>query len=157
MNELDNNQELKSVGLKVTAPRLKILEIFQKAHSEKNDSHLTAEDVYQILNRENYDIGLATVYRVLAQFEAAGILSRHYFDKDRASYELDNGEHHDHIICTYCGKVEEFIDVEIEKRQKTIAQRYGFEMQYHALSLFGICADCQEKIRQRRMKQQRNS
>lgn len=152
MSENDSNAELKTAGLKVTAPRLKILEIFQKAHLEKTDSHLTAEDVYQILAKENYDIGLATVYRVLAQFEAAGILSRHHFDKERASYELDNGEHHDHIVCTHCGKVEEFIDEEIEKRQRIIAQRYGFEMLYHALSLFGICSECQEKIRSKRLK-----
>lgn len=139
-------EELKSMGLKATAPRLKILEIFQKAQTEKGVRHLSAEDVYRMLLEEKIDVGLATVYRVLTQFEAAGILARHHFGDDRATYELDDGAHHDHIVCTRCGRVEEFIDNEIEKRQKQIAAKMGFELESHSLALYGICSDCLKKI-----------
>ncbi|MDO4938262.1 MAG: ferric iron uptake transcriptional regulator [Sutterellaceae bacterium] len=139
-------QELKSVGLKATAPRMRILEIFQKAQESGTERHLSAEDVYKLLVAENLDVGLATVYRVLTQFETAGLIVRHYFGNDRATYEMDDGGHHDHIVCTRCGRVEEFVDKEIERRQKQVAQRLGFELEDHALSLYGICADCQKKL-----------
>lgn len=142
-------QELKSVGLKATVPRMKILEIFQKAKSS-GERHLCAEDVYRILSSENMDVGLATVYRVLTQFEQAGILVRHHFAGDKATYEVDDGEHHDHIVCTRCGRVEEFVDKEIEKRQRQIAQRLGFDLESHALSLYGVCSECRQKEQQKK-------
>lgn len=138
--------ELKNAGLKATAPRMRILEIFQKAQETGSERHLSAEDVYKLLVAENIDIGLATVYRVLTQFETAGLIVRHYFGNDRATYEMDDGAHHDHIVCTRCGRVEEFVDKEIESRQKQVAERLGFELEDHALSLYGICSDCQKKI-----------
>lgn len=127
--------ELKNTGLKATLPRLKILEIFQKGEPR----HMTAEDVFRILLQERTDIGLATVYRVLLQFEQAGILTRSSFDGGRAVYELNEGHHHDHLICLDCGKVEEFFDEEIEKRQKAIAKAKGFTIAEHALSLYANC------------------
>ena len=138
-------EELKGAGLKATAPRMKILEIFQKAQQQGTPRHLSAEDVYRLLVKENVDVGLATVYRVLTQFETAGILVRHHFGNDRATYEVDDGAHHDHIVCTRCGRVEEFVDRDIEKRQRQIAEKMGFELESHALSLYGICSDCQAK------------
>ena len=137
---MTNIDELKSTGLKATLPRLKILEIFQKGAQR----HMTAEDVFRVLLDERSDIGLATVYRVLTQFEQAGILIRSNFEGGKAIYELDEGQHHDHFICTACGKVEEFYDAEIEKRQQKIAKDRGFVLQDHALSLYGICnkGDC---------------
>lgn len=138
-------QELKSAGLKATVPRMKILEIFQKAQGEGSERHLSAEDVYRLLVADNLDVGLATVYRVLTQFEQAGILKRHHFASDRATYEIDDGAHHDHIVCTRCGRVEEFVDRDIEKRQDDIAQRLGFLLEGHALSLYGVCSECQAK------------
>lgn len=133
-----NIDELKNTGLKATLPRLKILEIFQTAGLR----HKTAEDVYRILLNEHSDIGLATVYRVLTQFEQAGILERSHFESGKAVYELNEGKHHDHLICTGCGKVEEFYDAEIERRQQMIAQDKGWIMQDHAMSLYGLCAEC---------------
>lgn len=127
--------DLKSTGLKVTAPRLKILEIFQKGHQR----HMTAEDVYRQLILQKMDIGLATVYRVLMQFEQADILKRSHFESERAVYELNEGEHHDHLVCLDCGRVEEFHDAEIEALQIKIAQRQGFEIADHALSLYAHC------------------
>lgn len=127
--------ELKSTGLKATMPRLKILEIFQKGEPR----HMTAEDVYKILLQDQTDIGLATVYRVLLQFEQASILTRSSFDGGKAVYELNEGHHHDHLVCLDCGKVEEFYDEEIEKRQKTIAKSKGFVIADHALSLYANC------------------
>ncbi len=127
--------ELKSTGLKATLPRLKILEIFQKGEPR----HMTAEDVFRILLQDRTDIGLATVYRVLLQFEQASILTRSSFDGGRAVYELNEGHHHDHLICLDCGKVEEFFDEEIEKRQKAIAKAKGFAIADHALSLYANC------------------
>lgn len=146
----ETEQELKNVGLKATAPRMRILEIFQKAHETEVGRHLSAEDVYKQLVAENIDVGLATVYRVLTQFEAAGLIVRHYFGNDRATYEMDDGAHHDHIVCTRCGRVEEFVDREIERRQNQIAQRMGFTLEDHSLSLYGICADCQKKLAQKK-------
>lgn len=130
-----NIDELKSTGLKATLPRLKILEIFQKAELR----HLTAEDVYSLLLTEQSDIGLATVYRVLTQFEQAGLLSRHHFEAGKAVYELREDEHHDHLVCLDCGHVEEFHDPEIEKRQVAIATARGFALADHALSLYANC------------------
>ncbi len=142
-------KELKSVGLKATAPRMRILELFQRAHDVGTERHLSAEDIYKQLLAENIEVGLATVYRVLTQFEAAGLIVRHYFGNDRATYEMDDGAHHDHIVCTRCGRVEEFVDKEIEKRQKQIAARLGFELEGHSLSLYGVCMDCKNKEKTR--------
>ena len=127
--------ELKSSGLKATLPRMKILELFQ--HAERR--HMTAEDVYRLLLAEGSDIGLATVYRVLMQFEQAGILSRNHFESGRAVFELNEGKHHDHLVCLDCGRVEEFYDAEIEKRQQVVAQTRGFRLQEHSLALYAAC------------------
>ena len=135
---MGNIDELKSTGLKATLPRLKILEIFQTG----SQRHMTAEDVFRVLLNERSDIGLATVYRVLTQFEQAGILERSHFESGKAVYELNEGSHHDHLICTSCGKVEEFYDAEIERRQQMIAKDKGWIMQDHAMSLYGLCAEC---------------
>ncbi|MEJ8851736.1 ferric iron uptake transcriptional regulator [Variovorax robiniae] len=133
-----NIEELKNTGLKATLPRLKILEIFQSG----GQRHMTAEDVFRVLLNEHSDIGLATVYRVLTQFEQAGILERSHFESGKAVYELNEGKHHDHLICTGCGKVEEFYDPEIERRQQMVAKDKGWILQDHAMSLYGLCADC---------------
>ncbi len=133
-----NIDELKNTGLKATLPRLKILEIFQKGAQR----HMTAEDVFRVLLEERSDVGLATVYRVLTQFEQASILSRSHFESGKAVYELNEGHHHDHLICTSCGRVEEFFDAEIEKRQQIVAKGKGWIMQDHAMSLYGLCSNC---------------
>ena len=135
---MGNIDELKNTGLKATLPRLKILEIFQTG----TQRHMTAEDVFRVLLNERSDIGLATVYRVLTQFEQAGILERSHFESGKAVYELNEGTHHDHLICTSCGKVEEFYDAEIERRQLMIAKDKGWIMQDHAMSLYGLCGEC---------------
>lgn len=135
---MTNIDELKSTGLKATLPRLKILEIFQKG----TQRHMTAEDVFRVLLEERSDIGLATVYRVLTQFEQAGILSRNNFESGKATYELNEGKHHDHFVCTACGKVEEFYDPEIEKRQQIVAKSKGWVVQDHSMALYGHCAQC---------------
>lgn len=132
---MTNPTDLKNIGLKATLPRLKILEIFQRSAVR----HLTAEDVYRNLLTEELDIGLATVYRVLTQFEQAGLLSRSNFESGKAVFELNEGSHHDHLVCIDCGRVEEFFDPEIEKRQQTIADERGFKLQEHALALYGVC------------------
>ena len=137
-NNIDN---LKSTGLKATLPRLKILEIFQTTKQR----HMTAEDVFRVLLNERSDIGLATVYRVLMQFKQAGILLRSNFEGAKAVYELNEGQHHDHLICTSCDKVEEFYDPEIEKRQQLVAQQHGWSIQDHSMSLYGLCATCLKK------------
>lgn len=141
----ESQLELKNAGLKATGPRLRILEIFQKAQLKGIERHLSAEDIYKQLSADDVDVGLATVYRVLAQFEAAGLLVRHYFGNDRATYELCDRDHHDHIVCTRCGRVEEFVDTEIERKQKEIAERLGFDLEGHALALYGICSECRGK------------
>ena len=138
---MSNIEELKSTGLKATLPRLKILEAFQNS----TQRHMTAEDVFRVLLEGNSDIGLATVYRVLTQFEQAGILSRNNFESGKATYELDEGKHHDHFVCTACGKVEEFYDAEIEKRQQLVAQSKGWVVHDHAMALYGQCANCAKK------------
>jgi Fur family transcriptional regulator, ferric uptake regulator len=127
--------ELKSSGLKATLPRLKILEIFQRGAQR----HMTAEDVFKALLAEGSDIGLATVYRVLMQFEQAGILARNHFESGKSVFELNEGQHHDHLLCLTCGRVEEFYDAEIEARQRAIATERGFALQEHALSLYAVC------------------
>lgn len=127
--------EIKSSGLKATLPRIKILEIFQRAQRR----HMTAEDVYKALLLEEADIGLATVYRVLMQFEQAGLLQRSNFESGKAVFELNEGRHHDHLVCLDCGRVEEFYDVEIEQRQRTVTTALGFELQEHSLSLYARC------------------
>ena len=129
---MSNIDELKSTGLKATLPRLKILDVFQKG----SQRHMTAEDVFRVLLEERSDIGLATVYRVLTQFEQAGILSRSHFESGKAVYELNEGTHHDHLVCLDCGRVEEFYDAEIERRQNAVAKAKGFEIADHALSLY---------------------
>ncbi len=132
---MTNIDELKSTGLKATVPRLKILEVFQRG----GDRHMTAEDVFRVLLQERSDVGLATVYRVLTQFEQAGILSRSHFESGKAVYELNSGQHHDHLVCLDCGRVEEFYDAEIEKRQHAVAKAKGFTITDHALSLYASC------------------
>ncbi len=127
--------ELKSSGLKATLPRIKVLEVFQKS----NERHLSAEDVYKVLLNDGADVGLATVYRVLMQFEQAGLLSRNHFESGKATFELNEGHHHDHLVCLDCGRVEEFFDADIEARQRAVAQQRGFELQDHALSLYANC------------------
>ena len=131
-------QDLKTTGLKATAPRLKILNLFE--HSRVR--HLSAEDVYRLLLNDGLDVGLATVYRVLTQFEQAGLLTRHHFESGKAVFELNQGHHHDHLVCMNCGRVEEFFDAEIERRQTQIAEDRGFEIREHALYLY---ADCVKK------------
>ncbi|HYF57832.1 MAG TPA: ferric iron uptake transcriptional regulator [Burkholderiaceae bacterium] len=132
--------ELKSMGLKATLPRLKILELFQV----RRHRHMSAEDVYRELLAEHHDIGLATVYRVLLQFEQAGILKRSNFESGKSVYELDEGQHHDHLVCLQCGRVEEFYDPEIERRQQVVAEERGFALRDHALALYANCTktDC---------------
>jgi len=129
-------EDLKSSGLKATLPRLKILEVFEKTSRR----HMTAEDVYKALLAEGSDIALATVYRVLMQFEQAGILSRSHFESGKSVFELNEGTHHDHLVCVDCGRVEEFYDAEIEKRQRAVATTRGFELQDHALALYATCS-----------------
>ena len=134
-NPMSDPTELKSTGLKVTVPRLKVLDLFH--HSPER--HLTAEDVYRKLLDEHSDVGLATVYRVLTQFEQAGILVRHHFESGKAVYELNEGGHHDHLVCLQCGRVEEFYDSEIEKRQNKVARDRGFAIRDHQLYLYADC------------------
>jgi Fur family ferric uptake transcriptional regulator len=127
--------DLKNTGLKATLPRLKILEIFQKG----GQRHMTAEDVFRVLLQEHSDVGLATVYRVLTQFEQAGILNRNHFEGGKAMYELNEGQHHDHLVCLDCGRVEEFFDPDIEKRQTAVAKAKGFTIADHSLSIYANC------------------
>ena len=132
---MSSPQDLKSAGLKATLPRLKIINLFESSKIR----HLTAEDVYKLLLGEGLDIGLATVYRVLTQFEQAGLLVRHHFESGKAVFELNQGTHHDHLVCIQCGRVEEFYDAEIEKRQVKVARERGFEIHEHALYLYADC------------------
>ena len=141
---MPNTNDLKSSGLKATFPRLKILELFQKTQEKDSARHMTAEDIYRMLIIEGMDIGLATVYRVLTQFEQAGLLQRHHFESGKSIFELNEGSHHDHLVCLQCGRVEEFFDAEIEKRQARIAHDRGFDVKDHALYLYADCTkpDC---------------
>jgi Fur family ferric uptake transcriptional regulator len=133
---MTNIDELKSTGLKATTPRLKVLEIFQKSAQR----HMTAEDVFRVLLEDRSDVGLATVYRVLTQFEQAGLLIRSNFEGGKAVFELNEGQHHDHLVCLDCGRVEEFFDAEIENRQTAVAKARGFTIAEHALSLYAHCS-----------------
>jgi Fur family transcriptional regulator, ferric uptake regulator len=136
------NQELRNAGLKVTLPRVKILEILERS----NPRHMSAEDMYKALLDSGEDIGLATVYRVLTQFETAGLVTRHHFEGGHSVFELNQGMHHDHIVCVKCGRVDEFMDSEIEKRQRQIAVSKGYEITDHSLYLYGICSNCRKTI-----------
>jgi Fur family ferric uptake transcriptional regulator len=142
---MTNAEELKSSGLKATLPRIKILEVFQ--HTTRR--HMTAEDVYKSLLIEGSDIGLATVYRVLMQFEQAGLLTRSNFESGKSVFELNEGHHHDHLVCLTCGRVEEFYDPEIEVRQHAVAESRGFDLQEHSLALYARCTktDCPHRSR----------
>ena len=128
--------DLQSSGLKATLPRIKVLDVFQQSAQQ----HLSAEDVYKSLMISGSDIGLATVYRVLMQFEQAGLLTRNQFEAGKAVFELNKGAHHDHMVCMSCGHIEEFVDPEIEQRQREIAKARGFELQEHVLVLYGLCS-----------------
>jgi Fur family ferric uptake transcriptional regulator len=132
---MGTSTDLKNIGLKATLPRLKILRLVENSAVR----HLSADDVYKLLIAEGEDVGLATVYRVLTQFEQAGLLSRHHFESDKAVYELNQGGHHDHLVCMQCGRVEEFYDEEIERRQKSIAIERGFNIHDHSLYLYADC------------------
>jgi Fur family ferric uptake transcriptional regulator len=151
---MSNSDDLKNMGLKATIPRLKILALFEKTEVR----HLTAEDVYRMLLSENLDIGLATVYRVLTQFEQAGLLERHHFESGKAVFELSPGQHHDHLVCVDCGRVEEFYDAEIERRQTKIAKERGFAVREHALYLYAECtkADCPHRVNSMRSPSERD-
>jgi Fur family ferric uptake transcriptional regulator len=132
---MSSTQSLKDIGLKATLPRRKVLELFENSKVR----HLSAEDVYRSLLAEGIDIGLATVYRVLTQFEQAGLLSRQHFETGKAVFELNQGGHHDHLVCLQCGRVEEFYDAEIEQRQSDVARKRGFELRGHSLALYADC------------------
>ncbi len=132
---IQDQKDLKNAGLKATLPRLKVLSLFENS----KDRHLSAEDIYKVMINSGEDVGLATVYRVLTQFEQAGLLIRHHFESGKAVFELNTGGHHDHIVCVKCGRVEEFYDEEIEKRQESAATALGFTMQDHSLTIYGIC------------------
>ena len=140
-----NSQNLKNIGLKATLPRLKILELFQRADVR----HMSAEDVYKALLQEDMDIGLATVYRVLTQFEQAGLLARHHFETGKAVFELNQGGHHDHLVCIQCGRVEEFYDAAIEQRQIKVAEERGFKIHDHSLQIYADCTrpNCPNKTK----------
>jgi Fur family ferric uptake transcriptional regulator len=132
---MGTSHDLRNAGLKATLPRLKIINVFEASRVR----HLSAEDVYRLLIADGIDVGLATVYRVLTQFEQAGLLVRHHFESGKAVYELNDEKHHDHLVCLQCGRVEEFYDAEIEKRQSKIARERGFEISEHALYLYAEC------------------
>ena len=130
-------QDIRDAGLKVTVPRVKILDLLENL----GEQHVSAEDVYRMLLEAGEEVGLATIYRVLTQFETAGLVERHNFEGGFSVFELNRGQHHDHIVCTICGKVEEFVDETIEKRQKQIAGERGFEIGEHSLIIYGRCKD----------------
>ncbi len=134
------DQELRDAGLKVTLPRLKILKMLE----ESKPHHLSAEDIYTKLLESGEDVGLATVYRVLTQFETADLVRRHHFEEGYSVFELNQGEHHDHLVCIECGLVAEFMDSDIEKRQLEIASQNSFKMTDHSLTIYGICPACQK-------------
>lgn len=133
------NQDLKKAGLKATLPRIRILQILEN----NNQRHMSAEDVYKALLDAGEDVGLATIYRVLTQFESAGLVTRHHFEGGHSVFELNEGAHHDHILCVSCGRIEEFVDEIIEERQEKIAERLGFSMTDHSLYIYGVCPRCQ--------------
>jgi len=133
------NSNLKKAGLKATLPRLRVFQMLENS----SERHMSAEDIYKGLLETGDDVGMATVYRVLTQFEAAGLVNRHHFE-GHSVFELDEGEHHDHILCVQCGKVDEFVDEMIEQRQREIAERAGYQMTDHALYIYGLCRDCRD-------------
>jgi len=135
-----DDSNIRKAGLKVTTPRIKILEILENSPAH----HLSAEDVYKVLLESSEDIGLATVYRVLTQFEEAGLVVRHNFEGGHSVFELDHGHHHDHLVCVKCGRVEEFVDSMIEKRQQEVAKKAGYTITDHSLNIYGICGSCQK-------------
>ena len=135
---MEESQQLKDAGLKITLPRLKILQILEQSSLR----HLSAEEIHKALTEAGEEVGLATIYRVLTQFESAGLVRRHNFDAEHAVYELNKEEHHDHVVCTKCNLVAEFCDAVIEERQKAIAEEAGFKMTDHALIIYGVCANC---------------
>jgi Fur family ferric uptake transcriptional regulator len=135
------SQDLKNAGLKATLPRIKILHFLEQSKIR----HMSAEDVYKALLESGEEVGLATVYRVLTQFEQAGLVSRHHFEGGQSVFELNEGKHHDHILCIKCGKVDEFVDKVIEERQLSIARDKGYEMTDHSLYIYGICKDCRQQ------------
>ncbi len=132
------NQELRDAGLKVTLPRVKILQILESSENK----HLSAEDVYKALLEAEEDVGLATVYRVLTQFEGAGLVERHHFEGGHSIFELTSADHHDHLVCNSCGRVEEFYDEVIEAQQEKIAKKHGYTITDHSMYLYGLCPDC---------------
>ena len=137
------SHELRKAGLKVTLPRVKILEILEKSPQR----HMSAEDMYKALLESGEEIGLATVYRVLTQFEDAGLVTRHHFEGGHSMFEMNEGDHHDHILCVKCGRVDEFVDEVIEKRQEQIAEETGYEMTDHSLYIYGICPKCRKSMK----------
>lgn len=136
------SQDLKKAGLKITLPRMKILQMLES--SDKR--HMSAEDIYKLLLEAGDEIGLATIYRVLTQFETAGLVIRHHFEGGQAVFEMDRGRHHDHLVCVKCGKVTEFVDEMIEQRQKAVAEKHGFQLTDHSMILYGHCSNpkCQK-------------
>lgn len=134
----EENQELRNVGLKVTVPRIKILQLLE----ESDIHHMSAEDVYKALLEAGDDVGLATVYRVLTQFETAGLVKRHHFEGGRSVFELTSNKHHDHMVCVKCGLVQEFFDEIIENRQQELADKAGFQVTDHSHYIYGLCKDC---------------
>jgi len=137
-----DSQELRKAGLKTTLPRLRILQLLEN----NQQHHLSAEEIYKYLVEIGEDVGLATVYRVLTQFESAGLVTRHHFEGGLSVFELNAGEHHDHLLCVKCGKIEEFFDDIIEERQRVIAAQKGFTMTDHCLYVYGICQQCQTEV-----------
>ena len=137
------SQDLQKHGLKATLPRMKILKFLEATRLR----HMSAEEVYKAMLEQGEDVGLATVYRVLTQFEHAGLVTRHHFEGGHSVFELDQGDHHDHIVCVKCGRVDEFYDPLIEERQKNIASENGYSMTDHALYIYGVCADCQKDVK----------
>lgn len=137
------SQDLRKAGLKVTLPRMKILEILEN----NPQRHMSAEDMYKALLDSGEEIGLATVYRVLTQFEDAGLVTRHHFEGGHSMFEMNEGDHHDHILCVKCGRVDEFVDEVIEKRQEQIAKEAGYEMTDHSLYIYGVCPKCRETLK----------
>ena len=137
---MSQDDDLREAGLKVTVPRLKILRILESS----SQRHMSAEDVYRALLESGEELNLATVYRVLTQFETAGMVKRQHFESGHSTFELDSGEHHDHILCVACGRVDEFVDNTIERRQAEIAEQAGYEMTDHSLYIYGLCAECRQ-------------
>lgn len=140
------SQDLRKAGLKVTLPRMKILEMLENAEQR----HMSAEDIYKNLLELGEEIGLATVYRVMTQFEEAGLVKRHHFEGGHSMFELNEGDHHDHILCVKCGRVDEFVDEVIEKRQRQIATESGYEMTDHSLYIYGVCGECRKSLPKRK-------